>query len=75
MHALASQWVGALSPRAPPYAGMCLQARDELLEQKAQAAELAQKLAEDVAMTEELQKELTVLEGDFNAVKKDRAGQ
>lgn len=54
---------------------MCAQAQQELLEQKAQAAELAQKLAEDVAMTEELQNELTVLEGDFNAVKKDRAGQ
>ena len=50
------------------------QAQDDLLQHKAQAAELAQKLAEDVAMTEDLQNELTVLEDDFNAVKKDRAG-
>lgn len=57
------------------YAECCAQAQDNLVKQKAQAAELAQKLAEDVATTEELQKELTVLEDEFNAVKKNRSGQ
>lgn len=67
--------VGTVIQRALPYADLLPQAQQELLDQKAQAAELAQKLAEDVAMTEELQKELAVLEDDFSAVKKDRAGQ
>ena len=58
-----------------PYAEFPAQVQDELVKQKAEAAELAQKLAEDVATTEDLQKELTVLEAEFNAVKKDRAGQ
>ena len=51
------------------------QAQDELSKQKAQAAKLAHKLTEDVATTEEMQKELAVLEDEFDAVKKQRAGQ
>lgn len=51
------------------------QAQDELVKQQSQAAELAQKLAEDVATTEDLQKELAALEDEFNTMKKDRAGQ
>ena len=62
-------------PRAQLYAESYAQAQDELIKQKAQAAELAQKLAEDVATTEELQKELKVLEDEFDVVKQDRAGQ
>lgn len=60
---------------ALPYAALHVQAQNELLKHKAHAAELAQKLAEDVATTEELQRELAVLEDEFNAVKKGRAGQ
>ena len=74
VHALALQCIGAVSQELCFMPIMCPQAQEKLLGQKAQAAELARKLAEDVAMTEELQKELTVLEGDFNAVKTDRAG-
>lgn len=73
MHAHTWQWVG--HPRALLYVEFCAQAQDELVKQQAQAAELAQKLAEDVATTEELQKELTALEDEFNSVKKDRSGQ
>lgn len=64
----------SISTTALPYAEVHVQAQDELLKHKAHAAELAQKLAEDVATTEELQKKLAVLEDEFNAVKKGRAG-
>ena len=53
---------------------VCVQAQDELSKRKIEATELAQKLAEDVAITEELQEELSALEAKFNAVQKERSG-
>ncbi len=52
-----------------------LQAQVQCEEQRAKVTSLSQKLAEDVAMTEELQEELTALENNFTVMEQNCAGQ